>query len=93
MNYVIIYQKHNGDMIYRINKTKPPYNIGDRTSMGWKVIEIQRLHKGKVLSNDRYSAKINFEYRIRRFYDLFDRIDIYKLIVLLIMLYIIIVKF
>lgn len=92
MNYIVIYQKHNGDMIYRYNKTKPIYNKGDKTSMGWKVIDIQRLHKGKVLSINKYSAKIDFEYQIRHFYDLFNKIDMIKLLYLILALYIIFVK-
>ena len=93
MKYIVIYQKHNGEMIYRYNKTKPIYNKGDKTSMGWKVIDIQRLHKGKVLSTNKYSAVIDFEYQIRHFYDLFNKIDILKLFYLILALYIIFVKF
>lgn len=93
MNYLIVYQKHNGDMIYRYNKTKPTYNKGDKTSMGWKVIDIQRLHKGRILTIDKYNAVINFEYQIRHISDLFNKIDIYKLIILIMVLYIIFVKF
>lgn len=93
MKYIVIYQKHNGEMIYRYNKTKPIYNKGDKTSMGWKVIDIQRLHKGKVLSTSKYSAVIDFEYQIRHFYDLFNKIDMLKLFYLILALYIIFVKF
>ena len=93
MKYIVIYQKHNGEMIYRYNKTKPIYNKGDKTSMGWKVIDIQRLHKGKVLSTNKYSAVIDFEYQIRHFYDLFNKIDMLKLFYLILALYIIFVKF
>jgi len=92
MNYMIIYQKHNGDMIYRFNKTIPHYHKGDKTSMGWKVIDIQRLYKGKIISTTEYSHIIDFKYQIRRFYNLFNRIDIYKLILLIMALYILIVK-
>ena len=93
MKYIVIYQKHNGEMIYRYNKIKPIYNKGDKTSMGWKVIDIQRLHKGKVLSTNKYSAVIDFEYQIRHFYDLFNKIDMLKLFYLILALYIIFVKF
>jgi len=92
MNYMIVYKKHNGEMIYRYNKTMPHYHKGDKTSMGWIVIDIQRLHKGKILTIDKYSAVINFEYQIRHFYDLFNKIDIYKLIILIMALYIMFVK-
>jgi len=92
VNYMIIYQKHNGNMIYRFNKRIPHYKKGDTTSMGWKVIDIQRLYKGKVISNTRYYNISDFKYQIRRFYDLLDKIDIYKLILLIMALYILIVK-
>ena len=79
-------------MIYRFNKTKPNYNIGDKTSMGWKVIDIQRLYKGKVLNYTQYSAETNFKYEIRHFFDLLNKIDIEKIILLILVLYTLFVK-
>ena len=92
MNYIILYQKHNGDMIYRYNKTRPYYNIGDKTSMGWKVIDIQRLCKGKVLTYNQYSIESDFKYQIRHFFDLLNKIDIEKIILLILVLYTLFVK-
>ena len=81
-NYLIIYKKYNGDLIYRYNKIKPNYKKGDTTSMGWKVVDIQYMHKGKIMNYDRYSAVINFEYQIRRVFNLLEKIDVFKLILL-----------
>lgn len=92
MNYMVVYQKYNGDLIYRYNKIKPNYKKGDTTSMGWKVVDIQYMHKGKIMNYDRYSAVINFEYQIRRVFNLLDKIDVFKLILLILALYILIVK-
>lgn len=92
MNYMVVYQKYNGDLIYRYNKIKPNYKKGDTTSMGWKVVDIQYMHKGKIMNYDRYSAVINFEYQIRRVFNILDKIDVFKLILLILALYILIVK-
>lgn len=92
MNYMVVYQKYNGDLIYRYNKIKPNYKKGDTTSMGWKVVDIQYMHKGKIMNYDRYSAVINFEYQIRRIFNILDKIDVFKLILLILALYILIVK-
>ena len=92
MNYMVVYQKYNGDLIYRYNKIKPNYKKGDTTSMGWKVVDIQYMHKGKIMNYDRYSAVINFEYQIRRVFNLVNKIDMFKLILLILALYILIVK-
>ena len=91
-NYLIIYKKYNGDLIYRYNKIKPNYKKGDTTSMGWKVVDIQYMHKGKIMNYNRYSAVINFEYQIRRVFSILDKIDVFKLILLILALYILIVK-
>lgn len=92
MNYMIIYQKQNGNMLYRINKTKPTYNKGDTTSMGWQVIDIQRVYKDKIVSNDKYSSIIDFKYHIRLLADLLYKIDVFKIITIIMVLYIIFVK-
>ena len=60
--YMVIYQKNNNDLIYRANKTRPAYNIGDKTSMGWKVIDIQRLHNGKCYSMNEFDKKLSVKH-------------------------------
>lgn len=54
----MIYKKGNGTLIYRTSKTKPIYNIGQTTSMGWLVLDIKRLYKGKLLSFSEYDSVI-----------------------------------
>lgn len=39
-NCVITFQKNNGDIIMRPRMSKYGINIGDETSMGWKVLDI-----------------------------------------------------
>lgn len=60
--YMVIYQKNNNDLIYRANKTRPAYNIGDKTSMGWKVLDIQRLHNGKCYSMNEFDKKLSVKH-------------------------------
>ena len=83
MRYMIIYQKNNGDMLYRYNKNKPIYKKGDTTSMGWKVIDIKRMDKGNILSLPDYRAKVEESLKLNRFNYLINNLDISKLIQLL----------
>lgn len=39
-NCVITFQKNNGDIIMRPRMSTYGLNIGDETSMGWKVLDI-----------------------------------------------------
>lgn len=57
--YMVIYRKTNGDIIYRARSTKPEYEVGQQTSMGWEVLDIRRLHKGRTLSNEEYDELCN----------------------------------
>lgn len=46
MEYMITYQKHNGDILLRPRKTLYDLRVGDETSMGWKVLNIHYLYEG-----------------------------------------------
>jgi len=50
----VTYQKRNGDIIQRIRNTVVPYRIGETTSMGWKVINIQIKYNNKLYSQLEY---------------------------------------
>lgn len=39
--YKIVYKKVNGDIIERIRNTMPSHAIGEYTSMGWLILDIQ----------------------------------------------------
>ena len=53
------YEKANGQIIRRIRNTYPDYKIGDRTSMGWKVVDIRYLYKKKYYHKSEYDNKVN----------------------------------
>jgi len=91
VRYMIIYQKNNGDMLYRYNKNKPIYKKGDTTSMGWKVIDIRRMDNGNILSLSDYRIKNELRLKLSRFNYLINNLDFFKLIHL-ILIYIIFVK-
>lgn len=57
--YIVIYRKCNGDIIYRARISQPQYTTGQYTSMGWQVLDIKRLHKGRSLSYDEYDNILN----------------------------------
>lgn len=81
--YMVIYQQRNGNLLYRACKTSPKYEVGQQTSMGWKVVDIKRLHNGKCYSRFEYNNKLRSK---RRISDLFKYIDtnlVYKVIILI----------
>lgn len=57
----ITYQKRNGCIIQRIRSTVLPYKIGDTTSMGWKVLNIEYEYKNKFYSEYKYSLLLHKE--------------------------------
>ena len=57
--YIVVYRKSNGDIIYRARTSNPQYTIGQYTSMGWQVLDIKRLHKGRSLSYEEYDVLLN----------------------------------
>jgi hypothetical protein len=62
----IIYQKRNGEIFERIRNTYITYRIGDTTSMGWKVLDIQYKYKNKYYSSMEYDRVINENIKRRK---------------------------
>jgi len=64
----ITYQKKDGTIIYRLRNTLLPYKIGDITSMGWKVLNIEYKYKDKFYPEYKYNILIqkNKHLAIRR---------------------------
>lgn len=65
MRYLVLYERTNGELLYRLRNSIPQYEIGSYTSMGWKVLDIRHLYKGKCLSLYDYSTAI--QNRVVRF--------------------------
>lgn len=61
MNYkfLVIYQKRSGEIIYRTLSSIPKYSKGDITSMGWKVLDIKNMYKGKTYTNYEYRTHLS----------------------------------
>ena len=55
----ITYQKENGYIFQRLRNTALPYKIGDTTSMGWKVLNIEYEYKSKYYSEYEYHSLIH----------------------------------
>lgn len=51
----ITYQKQNGCVFQRFRNTLPPYEIGETTSMGWKVLNIEYEYRNKYYSQYEYN--------------------------------------
>lgn len=56
MKYLVLYERTNGELLYRYRKSLPQYEVGSYTSMGWKLVDIKQLDKGKCLSQYDYST-------------------------------------
>lgn len=55
---LVTYQKENGCIIQRQRKTMLPYKIGERTSMGWIVLNIEYQYKDKYYPEYKYHMLI-----------------------------------
>lgn len=91
-NYMIIYQKENGKMMYRAIKHKPTYKVGDITSMGWKVLDIKRLLDGKCYSRFEFNNKLRHKKKLVDILTLIDKDTVYKAIMLLLLALLYILK-
>lgn len=93
--YLIIYKKNNGNLLYRSVKNHPQYHKGDITSMGWTVIDIQRLYNGKIFSTDKFDNMLVRKDKIHNILTIVGRIDyttLLKLFLIGVVLYIFYVK-
>lgn len=55
----ITYQKNDGTIFKRIRNTALPYKIGDMTSMGWIVLNIEYNFKGNYYPESKYNMLIS----------------------------------
>ena len=55
----ITYQKRDGSIMQRIRNTTLPYKIGEITSMGWKVLNIEYEYKNKYYTYYEYNKLIH----------------------------------
>ena len=58
MDYVVTYQKRNGDIILRPRKTLYGMRVGDITSMGWKVLNIHYNYEGNYYTYHDYCSMV-----------------------------------
>lgn len=54
----VTYQKQDGSVIQKLRKTMLPYKIGETTSMGWKVLNIEREYKNKYYPIHEYDIQM-----------------------------------
>lgn len=55
----ITYQKRDGSIFQRYRETSLPYNIGDTTSMGWKVLNIKYGYNDEYYPEYQYNILVN----------------------------------
>ena len=80
MNYLIIYKKQDNSVIYRTTKHIPNYKINDTTSMGWLVLDIKKMQKGKLYSFSEYDTLMINRMKFNDLTTLLYKIDIFKLL-------------
>lgn len=61
--YLIIYKKGNGNIIERKRSTLPEHEVGEYTSMGWKILDIKYLFNDEV-----YNTYNEYRNAIKKFY-------------------------
>ena len=54
MNYMVTYQKRNGDILLRARKTLYGMRVGDETSMGWTILNIHYNYEGNYYTYPDY---------------------------------------
>lgn len=54
----ITYQKRDGSIMQKSRKTMLPYKIGETTSMGWKVLNIEYEYNNKFYPEYKYNMLI-----------------------------------
>lgn len=54
----VTYQKRDGSIMQKLRNTTPPYEVGETTSMGWKVLNIEYEYRGKYYDYYDYSMMI-----------------------------------
>jgi len=52
----VTYQKRDGCVIQKYRGTMLPYKIGETTSMGWKVLNIEFEYESKYYPEHEYNA-------------------------------------
>jgi hypothetical protein len=55
----VTYQKRNGVIFKRLRDTTPPYRVGEETSMGWKVLNIEYEYNNKFYPGYEYYKLID----------------------------------
>ena len=55
----VTYQKQDGCIMQKLRKTMLPYKVGETTSMGWKVLDIEYKYTDKYYSEYRYNMLIH----------------------------------
>lgn len=71
--YKITYQKRNGEVFDRIRATLPVNSIGDETSMGWTILNIQFGLGSKYYNLREYQIKNRKQIKKYRIYKTINR--------------------
>lgn len=85
MKYLVLYEKNNGELIYRYRNSKPQYEVGSITSMGWKLVDIRKLYNGSAITDTDYSGILEKKLKYQEF---ISKLDLKTFIEILILVYI-----
>lgn len=85
MKYLVLYEKNNGELIYRYRNSKPQYEVGSITSMGWKLVDIRKLYNGSAITDSAYSGILEKKLKYQEF---ISKLDLKTFIEIMILVYI-----
>lgn len=94
--YEIVYEKGDNSILHRKVKNRPVYSIGDKTSYGWVVKEINYIYSGKSYTYDKYIRlmnKFNKKNDLKNFLFNINLSNFLKIVIELLVVYFLCVKF
>lgn len=56
---LITYQKKDGSILKRYRSTELPYKIGEKTSMGWLVLNVEYEYNNKFYDKHQYNLLLH----------------------------------
>lgn len=75
MEYLVIYRKDNNVYLYRTLRSYFSENkIGERTSAGWFIVDVQQFYNGRYYNFREYTDKINKDFEKKQKREKIERI-------------------
>lgn len=63
-DYIIVFEKPNGEIFERKRKSYPLERVGDKNNYGWTVLAVKFPYNGKYTTRDEYMKMIKYDQEI-----------------------------